>query len=75
MAERVRLDRSFLANMERGKRNVSILNLDLTAKGLKVSLSQLLSRWYVGRIRAGRRRPHPRHWQALAKLAGVSANG
>lgn len=22
-------------------------------------------------IRAGRRRPHPRHWQALARLAGL----
>ena len=27
------------------------------------------SRWYVGRIREGYR-PHPRHWLALAKLAG-----
>ena len=44
MAERVGIDRSFLADVERGKRNVSILNLDLMAKGLKVSLSQLFSR-------------------------------
>jgi transcriptional regulator with XRE-family HTH domain len=44
MAEKVGLDRSFLADVERGKRNVSILNLDLMAKGLKVSLSQLFSR-------------------------------
>ena len=43
-AERVGIDRSFLADVERGKRNVSILNLDLMAKGLKVSLSQLFSR-------------------------------
>jgi hypothetical protein len=27
---------------------------------------------YAAEIRAGRRRPHPRHWEALAKLAGVS---
>jgi CRISPR-associated endonuclease Cas1 len=27
---------------------------------------------YATDIRAGRRRPHPRHWQALAQLAGVS---
>ncbi len=33
MAERVGVDRSFLADVERGKRNVSILNLDLIAKG------------------------------------------
>jgi transcriptional regulator with XRE-family HTH domain len=43
-AERVGIDRSFLADVERGKRNVSILNLELIAKGLKVSLSQLFSR-------------------------------
>jgi CRISPR-associated endonuclease Cas1 len=33
-----------------------------------------VSRWYAGRIRQGYR-PHPRHWQALAKLGGVSADG
>jgi transcriptional regulator with XRE-family HTH domain len=43
-AERVGLDRSFLADVERGKRNISILNLDLIEKGLKMSLSQLFSR-------------------------------
>jgi len=30
---------------------------------------------YAVAIRAGRRRPHPRHWQALAWLVGVSADG
>ena len=44
MAEKVGIDRSFLADVERGKRNISILNLELIAKGLKVSLSQLLAR-------------------------------
>lgn len=44
MAERVGIDRSFLADVERGKRNVSILNVSLIAKGLKVSLSQLFSK-------------------------------
>lgn len=44
MAEKVGIDRSFLADVERGKRNISILNLDLIARGLLVSLSQLLSR-------------------------------
>ena len=44
-AERVGIDRSFLADVERGKRNVSILNLELIAKGLKVSLSRLFSRF------------------------------
>jgi CRISPR-associated protein Cas1 len=28
---------------------------------------------YAVAIRAGRRRPHPRHWEALAQLVGVSA--
>jgi transcriptional regulator with XRE-family HTH domain len=44
MAEKIGIDRSFLADVERGKRNVSILNLDLIAKGFRVSLSQLFSR-------------------------------
>jgi hypothetical protein len=30
-----------------------------------------VSRWYAGRIREGYR-PHPRHWQTLAQLVGVS---
>jgi CRISPR-associated endonuclease Cas1 len=29
-----------------------------------------VSHWYAGRIRQGHR-PHPRHWQALAKLVGI----
>jgi transcriptional regulator with XRE-family HTH domain len=44
MAEKIGLDRSFIADVERGKRNISILNLDLIAKGFKLSLSQLLSK-------------------------------
>jgi hypothetical protein len=31
-----------------------------------------VSRWYAGRLREGYR-PHPRHWQALAKMVGISA--
>jgi transcriptional regulator with XRE-family HTH domain len=44
MAEKIGLDRSFIADVERGKRNISILNLDIIAKGLKLSLSRLLSK-------------------------------
>ena len=33
-----------------------------------------VSRWYASRIRQGYR-PHPRHWQALAKLVGASGGG
>jgi len=29
---------------------------------------------YSSDIQAGKRMPHPRHWQALAKLAGVLAD-
>jgi transcriptional regulator with XRE-family HTH domain len=43
MAEKIGLDRSFLADVERGKRNISILNLEVIASGLGVSLSRLLS--------------------------------
>lgn len=32
-----------------------------------------VSRWYGGRVRDGYR-PHPRHWQALAELVGVSVS-
>jgi hypothetical protein len=28
---------------------------------------------YAVAIRAGRRKPHPRHWEALARLVGVAA--
>jgi transcriptional regulator with XRE-family HTH domain len=44
MAEKVGIDRSFLADVERGKRNISILNLELIAETLELSLSQLLSK-------------------------------
>ena len=43
MAEMVGIDRSFLADVERGRRNISILNLHVIAVGLQVSLSKLLS--------------------------------
>jgi hypothetical protein len=36
--------RSFIADVERRKRNTSILNLGLIAKGLRLSLSRLLSK-------------------------------
>jgi hypothetical protein len=41
------------------------------------SLSQIASAIgvsipYASDIRKGRRRPHPRHWQALAKLVGIA---
>ncbi len=44
MAERVGIDRSFLADVERGRRNISVLNLELIAKGLRISLSQMFQK-------------------------------
>ncbi len=44
MAERVGIDRSFLAEVESGTRNISILNLRAIAEGLEVSLSRLFSK-------------------------------
>jgi hypothetical protein len=45
--------------------DVTISNIALT---LGVSLP------YASDIRAGRRRPHPRHWLSLARLVGISGN-
>lgn len=42
MAERFGLDRSYLADAEAGKRNVSLVNLKIIALGFGVTLSKLL---------------------------------
>jgi transcriptional regulator with XRE-family HTH domain len=42
-AEKIGLDRSFLADVERGRRNISIRNLYLIARGFQKTLAQLLS--------------------------------
>lgn len=44
LAEKLGLDRSYLADVERGKRNISLLNLDVIAKGFGLSLSRLFSK-------------------------------
>jgi transcriptional regulator with XRE-family HTH domain len=44
MAEKVGIDRSFLADVERGKRNISIYNLALIAEGLDITLSRMFCR-------------------------------
>ena len=44
MADVLGLDRSYLAEIEEGKRNVCLLNLKVIADGFKVSLSQLFSK-------------------------------
>lgn len=44
LADKLGLDRSYLADVERGKRNISIVNLEIIAQGFGVSLSRLLVR-------------------------------
>lgn len=43
LADRLALDRSYLPDIERGKQNVSLLNLEIIARWFKVTLSRLLS--------------------------------
>ena len=42
MAEQLGLDRSYLADVERGKRNISIVNLEVIAWGFELTLSKML---------------------------------
>jgi CRISPR-associated endonuclease Cas1 len=50
---------------ERIQPRLSSLRISAIASAL------LVSRPYAAEIRAGRRRPHPRHWEALANLVGM----
>ncbi len=42
LADACQLHRTFIGSVERGERNISILNLRILAKKLRVSLSDLL---------------------------------
>jgi len=44
MADILSLDRSYLAEIEEGKRNVCLMNIEVIAEGLGLTLAQLLSR-------------------------------
>ena len=44
-----------------------------TIKVREIAQALQVSKPYAALIRAGRRRPHPRHWEALAELVGVPA--
>jgi transcriptional regulator with XRE-family HTH domain len=44
MAHRLGVDRSYLNEIELGKRNVCLLNLEVIANGLNLSLAKLFSR-------------------------------
>jgi transcriptional regulator with XRE-family HTH domain len=44
MAEHVGMDRSFISDVENGKKEICIRNLDLLATAFKMSISKLMSR-------------------------------
>ena len=44
LAERLGIDRSYLADVERGKRNISLVNIELIANGFAISIAQFFSR-------------------------------
>jgi hypothetical protein len=48
--------------------NLAKVMVSAISKALRVSIL------YASGIRAGKRRPHPRHWLILARLAGVSSD-
>jgi CRISPR-associated endonuclease Cas1 len=43
-----------------------------TIKVREISETMHVSKPYAAQVRAGRRRPHPRHWEAMAGLVGLS---
>jgi hypothetical protein len=45
-----------------------------TVKVREMAQAIRVSQPYAADIRAGRHRPHPRHWQSLGDLVGVSRN-
>ena len=44
MAEHVGMDRSFISDLENGKKEICIRNLELLARAFEMSVSQLMSR-------------------------------
>jgi transcriptional regulator with XRE-family HTH domain len=44
LSHRLGLDRTYLSDIENGRMNVSLLNLEIIAQGFGLSLSQLLAR-------------------------------
>ena len=43
-----------------------------TVRVRQIAQAMQVSQPYAAFIRSGRRRPHPRHWQALTRLSGTS---
>ena len=44
MAEHVGMDRSFISDLENGKKEICIRNLEVLARAFEMSVSQLMSR-------------------------------
>jgi len=44
LADRLGLDRSYVGEIEQGKRNPCLLNLEIIADGFRISLARLFSR-------------------------------
>jgi transcriptional regulator with XRE-family HTH domain len=44
MADALGIDRSYISDVERGKKNVSLPTMEVIALGFEISLSKLLSR-------------------------------
>ena len=42
MAEKLGIDRSYICDMERGKKNVCLPTLEIIAKGLDLTISQVV---------------------------------
>lgn len=43
LADNAHLDRTYITSVERGKRNISIVNIEKLAKALQVSLAEFFS--------------------------------
>ena len=43
MAEHIGMDRSFISDLENGKKEICILNLEVLARAFEISGSQLMS--------------------------------
>jgi hypothetical protein len=66
------LDQPAWLTQELFEQNIQPLLANVSMSGIRSSIG--VSKWYASKIRQGYR-PHRRHWEALAKLVGVSVEG
>jgi transcriptional regulator with XRE-family HTH domain len=57
LAEKVGVHRNYIGGIERGERNLSLVNLLYLARGLEVGAAELLLDFTKARLRALRSRP------------------